>query len=307
MKRLLVLVWCCGFQAISGYAQFTLQGLVLDRHRQPVAYATVAVEDTGLFTVTDTSGYFALAVPAGSHLIRISHISYQARQFSADSLRLLLQTTGHVVLREQVRQLDEIVILKKKQKYNLLGDSVGHTGIDAIYAHNAQKVIPQLLNDPAVRQSASTSFVIHGFECERSQARHYHEIGRIITLGKKPFTVEKIGFVLARNEYENLLLRLQLYEVINGKPGKPLLGPGLVTAIGSKKKVVEIALSAYDITLHSDVLVTVTFLKPEIDPRKLSFVAGHLREKRVYYRTNYDKAWFVSEGVGLAVYMKGWQ
>ncbi len=307
MKKVLLLVWCFGGFAYLGHAQLALQGMVVDQHRQPVAYATVAVVNTGFFTVTDTSGYFELAAPAGNNLVRISHISYQARQFNADSLRLMLQTTGYVVLSEQVRQLDEIVILKKKQKYKLLGDSIGPTGIDAIYVHNAQKVIPQLLSDQVVSRSGSNSFVIHGFDCERTQARHYHEIGRLIPLGKKPFTIESVGFVLARNEYQNLLVRLQLYEVHNGKPGKPLLGPGLVTAINHNAKVLEIALSAYNIRLDSDVLLTVSFLKPEIDPRKLSFLAGRLREKRIYYRTNYDKAWFISEGVGLAVYMKGWQ
>ena len=71
---------------IAGEAQqktFTVSGMVRDLDTgDPVPYATVLVEETGLWSISDADGSFRLSmVPAGAHTFRVEILGYVKKPF----------------------------------------------------------------------------------------------------------------------------------------------------------------------------------------------------------------------------------
>lgn len=103
---LLLVALLCG---VKTFAQdtppFMLSGRVTDIAKMPIAGATIAVEHTTQGTITDGNGQFSLQVRKGQNLV-VSFISYQSQTIAIQS-----QTPLEIVLKEDVVQLDEAVVV----------------------------------------------------------------------------------------------------------------------------------------------------------------------------------------------------
>ncbi|HBX44762.1 MAG TPA: SusC/RagA family protein [Porphyromonadaceae bacterium] len=82
-----------------------ISGVVRDEAGEPVIGANITVPGTSNGTVTDIDGKYALTVPRGS-VVRFSYIGYLDQEFTITN-----QTTLNVVLVEDVKTLDELVVI----------------------------------------------------------------------------------------------------------------------------------------------------------------------------------------------------
>lgn len=102
---------------IAGEAQqktFTVSGMVRDLDTgDPVPYATVLIEETGLWSISDADGSFRLSmVPAGAHTFRVEILGYVKKTFP-------LQVGDHISglelqIAEASLRLEEVVVTAKE-------------------------------------------------------------------------------------------------------------------------------------------------------------------------------------------------
>ncbi len=86
----------------------TLKGFVTDAMRQPLPGVTVKLVGVSLGTATNIDGWFSFSLPVDNGTLEFSFVGYESQQ-----IKFHAQTadTLHIVLRESVQELDEVVSL----------------------------------------------------------------------------------------------------------------------------------------------------------------------------------------------------
>jgi len=97
----LLLLFCQSFI----FSQQTISGTVTDDNNDPIIGASVVAKGTTAGTITDIDGKFSLTVPDGAKEIEISYLG-----FSTITMLIADGGFGNIVLREDLGQLDEVVI-----------------------------------------------------------------------------------------------------------------------------------------------------------------------------------------------------
>jgi hypothetical protein len=98
------------------YATPFVEGFVKDAQSSAsIAYATIMIEGTSIGAMTDTSGYFSLAVPIGKHKLKISYMTHITQVIDVD-----LEKTSHIkleiVLEPNVNVLESVGVVAEKNK-----------------------------------------------------------------------------------------------------------------------------------------------------------------------------------------------
>lgn len=97
----------------------TIRGAVTDgASGAPLSYVTVSLTDqSGIGAVTDSAGKFAITnVPVGRHNVQASFMGYEPVTFYEVLITSAKETVLEFSLRENVQQLDEVVIRPKTNK-----------------------------------------------------------------------------------------------------------------------------------------------------------------------------------------------
>lgn len=130
-KYLLLLIAC--FSVLTSRAQKngSVQGIILDTARQPVASVTVTLlqkKDSALvsFTMTDDKGRFALTgIHSGTYRLLFTHINYH------NASRLITTDTGipdinldTIILYDRHRALQEVEVTAEAPPVTLIGDTI---------------------------------------------------------------------------------------------------------------------------------------------------------------------------------------
>lgn len=131
MKKIIFLLFCLLFCTIS--AQVRISGKVYDEIDEPLAGASVYINNTTIGTSTNFEGEFILEIPKGRYNLVISYIGYESIREKIDD------NTNHTSLIFRLKPkrtlLDEVVIRKNKIsglkrreylqlfRYHFLGDS----------------------------------------------------------------------------------------------------------------------------------------------------------------------------------------
>ncbi len=104
-KRLMTLLAVCFLFIGSALAQMKVNGTVVSQDDgQPVIGATVQVVGTNVGTVTNSNGQFALTVPKGKSMLRISYVGMEPIEVSARSNMRILLTSDQ-------KALDEVIVV----------------------------------------------------------------------------------------------------------------------------------------------------------------------------------------------------
>ena len=111
LVALFMLIWSI---SISAQNKCTITGAVIDRHDEPISYASAVLYENGKILtggVTDTKGRFTLAVGSSAEEMELSieFIGYvkKVMSVSPDGRNLNL---GNIILEEDTRLLDEAVV-----------------------------------------------------------------------------------------------------------------------------------------------------------------------------------------------------
>ena len=145
--RKLLLVALFGLLSMTGRAQNTVSGTVVDGTGLPVIGASVLVSDSTIGTTTDIDGRYTLAnVPAGATL-EVSYIGYKTLTAAVNN-----RTTIDFVLEEDTQALDEVVVVGygSMRKKDLTG-SVVQINPDKIADSNPPTVQALLRGTPGLQ------------------------------------------------------------------------------------------------------------------------------------------------------------
>jgi len=121
MRQLLILLLFTTGLCVA--QQKTIKGIIKDvTTLEPVAMATVTVDNTNISTVANAEGSFRIILPANAKSITVSHLSYKTYNFSPDksndNLEVFLEPGGIM--------LEEIVVTNKPVN-EILEEIVGNS------------------------------------------------------------------------------------------------------------------------------------------------------------------------------------
>ena len=91
---------------LSLMAQNSISGVIKDSGGQPMAGVTVVIKGTSVGTLTNTTGSYTLAVPAGSKTLQFSFVGFTTQEIEISGKSVI-----DVTLAEAMTGLDEIVVV----------------------------------------------------------------------------------------------------------------------------------------------------------------------------------------------------
>lgn len=110
MKIKVFFLFCFVFQTSLFCQEFVINGSIQeDLSREPISLANIYIENSGIGTVSNDSGYFRLSIPRENFLdtIVISSIGYKEHRFSVNSV--YPDTNLYVFLQDSMILIDEVV------------------------------------------------------------------------------------------------------------------------------------------------------------------------------------------------------
>ena len=209
-----------------------ISGKVTDAETgKTLPYVNIGILNRERGTVTDIEGRFVLEFPEefGKDTLRISSIGYQTIDLLIRNLRD--QPSVSVALKEDIGELDEIVISAKGLKKKTLGNET------------------------------QSRFMSTGFSYDQLGA----EMGIKIKIRNQPTYVEAFNFFVSHNRLSaSSVFRVNFYSVENGKPGKNLLKNNILVRIDPKETgPITVDLQNQNIVLTDDVIVTLEWVDSE--------------------------------------------
>lgn len=128
---------------------FLLQGYVRNKiTNEPVPDLSILVRGKGIGTVTDTNGYYAIRLPAGSNILRTSAMGIQGTE---REILIFNDGTLDFNLTESLELLEEVVVQADAAK-NVEQANTGTTQIES----EASKNIPLVLGERDILRVATT-------------------------------------------------------------------------------------------------------------------------------------------------------
>ncbi|PQJ82985.1 TonB-dependent receptor [Polaribacter glomeratus] len=144
-----------------------MSGKVIDAiSKQPLEYATVVITNTETSKIsggiTDEKGMFSIQSPIGVYEISVEFISFQSKKYPKQEIKKNLDL-GTIILSEDLKSLDEIVIIAEKTTVDIrLDKKVFNIGKDlSIRGGNASDVLG---NVPSVQVDVEGTVSLRGNE-----------------------------------------------------------------------------------------------------------------------------------------------
>jgi hypothetical protein len=261
MKRYLLIIATL-IQGFNAYAQSTLSGIVMDdEDHKPVPYVSIGVTTTPDGTVANAAGTFTIMLNnavTDKDTLKFTSIGYQGQAFLIGDLKKKMQAGAlNIVLKKAVSELKQVSVTSKKGQVKIVG-----------YDKN------------------SKLFGL-GFDASGLGA----QAGVIIPITHPETNLQNLSFYIIQNPFKHLVFRMNLYEMVNDKPGNNILTENiLITVDDYRTGKMIFDLAKYNLYVSKDALVTLEWI--EATPAtnaKLSIAAavfGH-----TYYRQASQSAW----------------
>jgi hypothetical protein len=243
---------------------------VLDQATQaPVAYASVGVLRQPVGTVADDQGRFTLNLSAANDQdsLRIGLLGYAPRTVQVAALRQqLAQSGGRLYLRPAPTQLAEVVVRPGKSTRRIIGNST------------------------------NTNKMVAGFGANK--------LGKQLAQGmhvRRPGTLEQVSFHVSRCTYDSLFYRVNVYQVVNGRPTANLLPEPVYVRVrkGQIKDRLVADLRRFNLTVQGDIAVSLEIVK-DLGPGQLMLSLG-LLQGPVYVSEQIANGWERMLGFGLGI------
>ena len=128
MNRIILLIALC-FPPVILSAQKRITGQVMTETASPLVGVSVTIKRTGVGTVTDANGNFAINVPADNEILQFSFIGYETAEYHVSD-----RTSLNVVLRQSLKLMDQVIVIGygSARKKDLTGSSDSVKGSDII-------------------------------------------------------------------------------------------------------------------------------------------------------------------------------
>lgn len=269
---LLILVLLIGSKI---FAQNSILGLVTDAEStKPVPYVSIGIINKADGTVSTINGSYQInldALISDADTLKFSSIGYKSKAFLvADVKKLLKNGALNVSLERSVQELKQVDVSNRPVKVKILG------------YHTESKLFGV------------------GFGSNSMGAQ-----GGVRIPIKHPNTnIESFSFYVIKNVFEQLTFRLNVYEMIDGKPGNSILNGNIIFKVGDKQTgVITVDLAAYNIVVDKDILVAVEWIES-----KPVTTTGTIAVAAVLFGSSYFKQasqyFWVKKSTGLGFSVK---
>jgi iron complex outermembrane receptor protein len=126
-----------------------LNGMVVDKNATPLIGATVNVNSIDKTVVTNQKGFFRCTLPKGRYIISVSSIGFVIYK---DSVDVVEDKTFHIVMREDINSLGEIIVRENYENYKNKSEalSVEVVKSDFLLENNASNFVKTLEKLPGV-------------------------------------------------------------------------------------------------------------------------------------------------------------
>lgn len=219
----------CLFSHLS-YSQ-PLAGRIIDHDTQkPLPYVNISLLGKKSGTVSDANGYFQLNPDSGgpTDTVGFSMIGYSPLTITLNALSsMLAKKQGHVHLTATAMHLQEVVVAPVDYSYRREGNGNGK---------KRMKI---------------------GFGPNDNLGR---EIGTLIQNEGEAF-IEDISITIAKNEYGNIKMRLNIYEWENGKPGKQINTVPVYVETDVTTGVWKADVSKYALRVNGDFFISYQYIE----------------------------------------------
>ncbi len=272
MKRLILIV-AIAAQGLQVYAQNIVSGMVMDaENNKPVPYVSIGITRTSIGTVSNAGGLFNITLNDkinDNDTLKFSSIGYQSELFLISEINKRLKNGPLTIpLKRSTDQLEQVSVISTH----------AHTKI-AGYDKN------------------SKLFGL-GFDAGGIGA----QAGVVIPIAHRETNIQNVSFFIIQNPFRHLIFRMNLYEMINDKPGRNILHENIfINVEGNQTGKMIFDLSKYNLYADSDVLLTLEWIEAQpATNAKLAVAAavfGH-----TYYRQASQAAWAKkTTAIGLSV------
>ncbi len=207
-----------------------IRGTIVDEQNQGIPYAAIGIPGSTIGTVTNSDGNYELWLEEKEteELLKISSLGYEAITIKASALK----NNPILPLKAQVTTLNPVVV-------------------------KAGKRVKKNLGTERMKSSMSTNLAIGKYPSQNLGAA----MGKKFFPGAGTFYPDTFSFYLAYTTYDTTVLKVMIYDVERGKPGKPLLHANcLVTLYGKQKGWIHVDLTSYHLALEDNFIVAVEWV-----------------------------------------------
>jgi pimeloyl-ACP methyl ester carboxylesterase len=250
---------------LSIKAQTTIEGTVKNKDNDFIPYCSIGIKNTKIGTITNEKGVYKISVPDSlkNSEIVFSSVGYFDKVVSTKDL----QANGHIILAYKATILDAVVVSAKKMKEKIIG----------------QKSRPFLTFSRMFDKNIPTI-----------------EQGNIFEVYQKTRLESYNFYIIPSSKYEQITLKLNIYNLKNDKPDQPLLKENVIyktTSIGWQN----IDLSKYKLLFKGLDKIAITLQLVDYTPlANTEFVFGVSAKKslskNLLFRYQSQGNWEASEG-----------
>ncbi len=206
--------------SVEASSQITVKGTVYDSaSRQPLPFVNIGVRGQNLGTVSLQDGKFELTGLSKGQKLLFSMVGYKSTEIDIQSLQ------EEIFLAASNTRLQEVVVKSSKLKKGFLGNRT------------------------------SSKLINGGFSVDFLGA----EAGVPIRAKKTETFINTFHFFIARNDYDSLRFRVNIYELRNNEVGKRILNHNVIIENASEGWN-NVNLEPYDVKAEGDFMVSLEWL-----------------------------------------------
>lgn len=268
MKRRPLFLICLLLHTIL-YAQITIQGKVKNMQAETLSYCNIGIKDTNIGSFTNPSGDYNLIVPKE---FQEKAVVFSAEGYMENTKTIAeLQKNPDVYLDFKTANIQEVILEGEKLKEKTIG----------------QKSRPILTFSKMFDKNTLTV-----------------EQGNIFDVYKKTKLRSFSFHIMPSSKFDNVTLKLNIYNVKNGLPGESLLNENIIFKTPTTGWQ-NIELSRYKLIFNNLDQIAITLQLLEYEPLKDSdFVFGISAKKslskNLLFRYQSQSKWDTSEGTFLS-------
>jgi len=211
----------------------TISGYIYDSEtKQSLAYVNIGFVEKAVGTVSDEGGYFQLSYSSAKigldDVLQISSIGYLTQKLRASEFYAQLGKNNKIYLKPQPYNLDEIVLGNDKRKELIVGSS-----------KTKENSMGYWLNKEALGGEIATK----------------------INIKHKNTRLEDLRLQIVKNNSGSIKIRVNIYEEVNGMPGKNLVTEQILHTIFKPFGEEIIDLKPYDIIVNDNIIVSIELIK----------------------------------------------
>lgn len=268
-KYLLLFLFTSTF-LLQSKAQQLISGKITDAKGMPLPYVNIGIKGGKTGSISDAQGNFKLSIPENllTETFTFSCVGFQEQAHSGTELAK--QSNLQIILNEKVELLNEVKISNAKRKIRKLGIT-GRTPMVSI---------------PTSSKTSTDIF----------------EQARLIHL-QSPAKILDANIFLISNDEREVTIRVNFYAFKNGVPAERIIEKSIIRKKTLKKGWLSIDLSADDIYIAQDFVVSFEYLPNGKEDNKRIVFAAKIGASDSWLRSNSLGVWHKNEVGGATMYV----